>query len=243
MGEYWEIYMKFLEGAPATIFVNAGLALEDNEFKATYPIVGFVKVKLKNPKENGLMDEEEEERLSALEDKLEASMIKFRIGKYTGRITTQGSVTFLFYLQFTYNWQDFLEFAFEDFNDFEVSAGFQDDSEWNFYHNLLYPNVNEWQLINNHKVCDKLKENGDDLLKPRAIEHRIVFDEKIPENFIDAIQKEGFNVMEQEEKRVKFYRKDRPFYYDIDEISLLLIELAKIYSGTYDGWECSVIKS
>ena len=242
MNEYWEIYMKQLEGAAASVLANVGLALEDNEFKATYPIVGFVKVALKNPKENGLIDESEEDELSFLEDKLEASMIKFRIGKYAGRIITQGSVTFLYYLQFTYNWQDFLEYALAEFEDFEISAGFQDDSEWNFYHNLLYPNVDEWQIINNHKVCEKLKESGDDLQTPRAIEHRVVFDVSVPKEFIEAIQNEGFRVMEQEDKSVKFYRKDKPFYYDIDAVTLTLIALSKEHGGMYDGWECSVVK-
>jgi hypothetical protein len=58
-------------------------------------------------------------------------MLKFRIGKYVGRVITNGTVTFLFYMQFTYNWEDFLEFALGEFSHYEISHGFSDDGEWN----------------------------------------------------------------------------------------------------------------
>ena len=41
---------------------------------------------------------------------------------------------------------------------------------------------------------------------------------------------------------VSFYRQDRPFYYDIDTLTLHLIDLSQQYEGQYDGWETSVVK-
>jgi regulator of RNase E activity RraB len=240
--------MKNLEGYPASVLFNAGISIDLEELKSTHKIVAFIKVKLNKPSQKALLSKEEESEISYIEDKLEAAMLKFRIGKYVGRIITQGSVTFIYYLQFTYNWQDFLEYALEKIEGFEIESGYQEDFEWNFYQNLLFPTAKEWQIIQNHKVCDSLKANGDSLEQKRAIEHRIFFsDFNQKEPFLEEVTKEGFEYMEDISHEegfdgVKIYRKDRPFYYDIDEITLYLIDTAQKFTAQYDGWETSVVK-
>jgi len=44
-------------------------------------------------------------------------------------------------------------------------------------------------------------------------------------------------------KGVGFYRLDKPFYHDIDTITLSLIDIAEAHGALYDGWETSVVKS
>ncbi|WP_373032535.1 DUF695 domain-containing protein [Sulfurovum sp.] len=250
MQEYWELYMKNLEGKPASIQFNAGISMDLEEFQYTYPIVAFVKAKLKEPSEHGLLGEHEEPEILFMEDKLEASLIKFRIGKYVGRVISDGYVTFLFYVQFTYNWQDFIEFALEEFESYKISNGHQEDGEWNYYKKLLYPTAKEWQLIQNHKVCDELKEKEDNLYLARAIEHKLFFsngDEKKDE-LVSKLNEKGFKIqleIENEEgvKGFKFYRLDKPFYHDIDKLTLYLIDMLEEYGASYDGWETSIVKS
>jgi regulator of RNase E activity RraB len=249
MQEYWELYMKNLEGYPASVLFNAGISMEMEELKFTHPTVAFVKVMLKEPNENGLLSEAEESEILFLEDKLEAAMIKFRIGKYVGRVITNSSVTFIYYLQFTYNWQDFLEYALEEFESYEITNGFSDDSEWNYYKNLLYPTAKEWQMIQNHKVCKSLSENGDDLNIARAIEHKLYFHNDCKKDaLISKLQKDGFVIqgdIENEDgiKGLSFYRMDKPFYTDIDSLTLNLIDTLEEYGASYDGWETSIVKS
>jgi len=184
-----------------------------------------------------------------MEDKLEAAMIKFRIGKYVGRIISDGYVTFLYYVQFTYNWSDFIEFALNEHTHYEISNGHSEDREWNYYKNLLYPTAKEWQLIQNHKVCDNLREQGDNLHLARAIEHKLFFQsEDKKELLIEALLTKGFKIKDElinEEgvKGVGFYRLDKPFYHDIDTITLSLIDIAEAHGALYDGWETSVVKS
>lgn len=250
MQEYWELYMKNLEGHPASIQFNAGISMDIEEFKYTYPIVAFVKVKLKEPSEHGMLGENEEPEILFMEDKLEASLIKFRIGKYVGRVISDGYVTFLYYVQFTYNWPDFLAFALDEFESYEITNGYQEDSEWNYFQKLLYPTPKEWQLIQNHKVCDVLKTKEDNLHLARAIEHKLFFsngDEKKDE-LISKLDVQGFKIqseIENEEgiRGLKFYRIDKPFYHDIDELTLYLIDLLEAHGASYDGWETSVVKS
>ncbi len=249
MQEYWELYMKNLEGKPASILFNAGISMEVDAIKYIYPQIAFVKVKLKEPNERGLLSEDEQPEIAYLEDKLEASLIKFRIGKYVGRIISDGYVTFLYYLQFTYNWQDFLEYALDEFASYEISSGFQEDAEWNYYQKLLYPTPREWQIIQNHKVCDQLRAKEDNLYLPRAIEHKAFFkDSSQKEPLVEKLEEEGFKVQdslhhEEGHEGISFYRIDKPFYHDIDGLTLWLIDLLESYGAEYDGWETSIVKS
>ena len=250
MQEYWEIYMKNLDGKPASILFNAGISMEVEAIKYIYPQIAFVKVKLKEPNERGLLAESEAPEISYLEDKLEASLIKFRIGKYVGRVISDGYVTFLYYLQFTYNWQDFLAFALEEFAHYEIESGYQDDAEWNYYQHLLYPSAREWQIIQNHKVCDAMQAKEDNLHLPRAIEHKLYFTQnsESKDALLEKLEAEGFKVqkeIENEEgiKGISFYRIDKPFYHDIDALTLHLIDLLETHGASYDGWETSIVKS
>jgi len=249
MQEYWELYMKNLEGKPASILFNAGISMDVEKFRYIYPQIAFVKVKLKEPNDRGLVGQSEEAEIAFLEDKLEASLIKFRIGKYVGRIFSDGYVTFLYYLQFTYNWQDFLNFALDEHTTYEISSGFQEDEGWDYYYNLLYPNVKEWQIIQNHKACDSLKTKGDNLYLARAIEHKAFFGDDVKKNELLAkLEADGFKIQSEIEnengiKGVAFYRMDKPFYNDIDELTLYLIDAFELYGASYDGWETSVVKS
>jgi hypothetical protein len=249
MQEYWELYMKNLEGKPASVLFNAGISMDVEKFKYIYPQIAFVKVKLKEPNERGLVSESEEPEIAFLEDKLEASLIKFRIGKYVGRLFSDGYVTFLYYLQFTYNWQDFLNFALDEHSSYEITSGFQEDEAWGYYYNLLYPNAKEWQIIHNHKACEALKTKEDNLHLARAIEHKAFFDKDVQVDELQAkLEEEGFKVLDEitnEDgiKGIKFYRIDKPFYTDIDELTLYLIDMLESYRASYDGWETSVVKS
>ena len=248
MQEYWEIYMKSLEGKPASILFNAGISMEIEKIQYIYPTIAFIKVKLKEPKENGLLSSQEEPEIMFLEDKLEASLIKFRIGKYVGRIINDGYVTFLYYLQFTYNWQDFLDYALDEHTEYEISTGFQEDSEWNYYKNLLFPNAKEWQIIQNHKVCDALKAKGDTLEIPRIIEHKIFFTNSSQEQkvkLLETLKADRFEKLEDIKsedgvKGVVVFRDDKPFYTDIDELTLKLIDICEEYGASYDGWETKI---
>lgn len=248
MQEYWELYMKNLEGHPATIQFNAGISMELEEIKYSYPTVAFVKAKLKEPTQNGLLSEKEEPEILFMEDKLEASMIKFRIGKYVGRVISDGYVTFLYYVQYTYNWPDFIAYALNEHESYEVTNGYSEDSEWNYYQKLLYPTAKEWQMIQNHKVCDSLRSQGDTLEKARAIEHKIYYQGQSKKDaLLEALNGMGYKITgeimnDEGMSGVTFYRQDRPFYHDIDTITLSLIDLAADHGAAYDGWETSIVK-
>jgi len=251
MQEYWENYFKYIDGILSLVQFNAGISIELDEIKTIYPTIAFVKTTLKEPNKNGFLTKDEEPEILFLEDKLEAALIKFRIGKYVGRIISNGEVTFLYYLQFTYNWNDFLNYALDEFEDYNITQGFSDDINWNYYHKLLYPNSKEWQIIQNHKACDRLQQSGDSLKISRAIEHKLYFDKttKQKDKLIEVLQKDGFKIKKnithptKDVEGLSFYRKDSVEYENIDKLTFYLIDIIEQHEALYDGWESSVIKS
>ena len=82
----------------------------------------------------------------------------------------------------------------------------------------------------------------------RAIEHKAYFgDESKKEEVISKLKEDGFKIQSDISKEgvngICFYRIDKPFYTDIDELTLSLIDTLEAYGAFYDGWETSVVKS
>lgn len=248
MQEYWEIYMKSLEGKPASIQFNAGISMDLEDTKHKYPNVAFVKAKLKEVNDKGLLTKKEEPEILFLEDKLEASLLKFRLGKYVGRIISDGFVTFIYYVPYTYDWNEFIKASINEHKHYEITNGFETDYEWNYYNNLLYPNAKEWQILQNHKVCENLKKAGDKSHIKRMIEHKVYYDTNENKELLQKeLINEGFEIKEDitnedNAKGFVFTREDKPFYNDIDDITLNLIDISEKYEAQYDGWETSVVK-
>lgn len=249
MQEYWESYLKLVDGHKAMVAFNAGVA--DGVPHQEFMYVGFVKVKLKNPTQDGLLSQEESDDISFIEDRIEMESLRWRSGRYIGRIVSNGEVNFIYYLRLDFEWSNTVFSAMKEFSEYIYEYGSRVDMEWEVYQKLLFPTIKEWQIIANHHACDSLKEQEDDLQTPRAIEHKAYFtSEQGREGFIGLIEKEGYRVQKTTEVPfqgktmfgVEFYRIDKAFYYDIDEITLKIIDICSEFDGQYDGWESSLVK-
>ena len=249
MQEYWERYIKPVDGHKAMVSFNASVADFVPDRDLMY--VGFMKLKLHMPREDGLVNDEESNDVGFIEDRLEMESLRYRIGKYIGRIISAGEVTFIYSMKSDFAWQDVVHATMEYFKEYTYEFGSRLDSEWEVYQKLLFPTTREWQIIANHHSCDRLMEQGDTLKKPRAIEHKAYFQSQdAREAFVALIEQEGF--VKQKEIDVpfnaktmfglSFYRADIPFYYDIDTLSMHLIDLCESCKGHYDGWESSLVK-
>jgi hypothetical protein len=249
MQEYWESYVKPIENKKAMVSFNAGMA--DSIPNPEYMYVGFVKIKLNSPKEDGLVNEEESNDVGFIEDRLEMESLRWRSGKYMGRIITQGEVNFIYYLKMDFEWSNTVESAMNHFSEYKYEFGSRTDAEWEVYQKLLFPTTRQWQIIANHHSCDNLIEQGDTLKLSRAIEHKVYFEStQKKDEFIALIQTQGFSKQNEMEVPfngkimygVQFYRKDIPYYYDIDKLTMQIIDMSESLKGMYDGWECSLIK-
>jgi regulator of RNase E activity RraB len=249
MQEYWENYMKPIDGHKAMISFNAGVSDFVPDESMMY--VGFVKVKLKEPKEDGLVSEYESDDINFIEDRLEMESLRYRSGKYIGRIISNGEVNFIYYLRMDFEWYETVASAMKHFSGYEYESGSRLDAQWDVYQKLLFPTIKQWQIIANHHACNNLQNQGDSLKTPRAIEHKVYFiKESDSKEFIEKITSEGFTIQKEstleynskEHFCVHFYRKDSAYYYDIDEITMAIIDIANSCDGQYDGWESSLVK-
>ncbi len=248
MQEYWERYMKPIEGYPAIVSFNAGVA--DNLPDRSMMYVGFVKVRLQYSKENGLIIPEERDDIECIEDRIEMESLRYRSGKYIGRIISQGVVHFIYYLKFDFEWPDTVTAVMQHFPDYSYESGSREDIGWEVYKKLLFPTLKEWQIIINHHACRRLEEQGDNLHVKRAIEHSVYFESTQERTlFSEKIEAEGFHIKKEIEAAddhgkcgLQFYRTDIPYYYDIDALTMQLIDVGVAYGGEYDGWECSLVK-
>ncbi len=249
MQEYWESYIKPVDGHKAIVSFNAGVSDFVPDEQHIY--VGFVKVKLNKPNSEGLVSKDEEDDVKFIEDRIEMESLRWRSGKYIGRIISNGEVNFIYYLKLDFEWSNTVFSAMGEFKDYKYEYGSRLDMEWEVYKKLLFPTIKEWQIIANHHSCDSLKEQGDALITPRAIEHKSYFKNlKDRENFITLITKEGFKEQTQTEVDFRdetmygviYYRIDNAEYYNIDEITIKLIDLSIECNGNYDGWESSLVK-
>jgi len=248
MQEVWESYMKPVDGHAAAVAFNAEVAEQLYDTELT--VMGFVKVGLLSPTAEGFVSDGESDELGFIEDRLEMEALRYRIGKYVGRVLSKGEAHFIFYLKYDFEWPDVVATAMGHFPGYGYEFGSRADPEWEVYRKLLFPTAREGQMIHNHHTCDRLRAAGDNLRLPRAIEHRAYFQTAEQRGaFVSRIEKEGFRVQKEVPPTqesplfgLHFYRIDTPYYYDIDALTLSLIELGEHVDGVYDGWETSLVK-
>ena len=248
MQGYWEEYIKIVDAHPAMISLNVSVSEDGSQEDHGY--VSFVKVKLNTKTEDGFVSKDEIEEITFIEDRLELECLRYRHGQYVGRVISQGSITFIYYLKLDFEWSDTVNGSMSHFENYSFELGSRVDSEWEVYKKLLFPTDTEWQIIHNHHACDELAKAGDNLTMQRAIEHTSYFKNPAEREIFSAfIISENFKILNNIEPSVevpnygiKFYRVDIPFYNNIDTLTLKLIEQSLEYNGQYDGWETSLVK-
>jgi hypothetical protein len=133
--------------------------------------------------------------------------------------------------------------AMKNFPDYRFTIEIKDDPVWEIYRSFLYPPPEELERIGNRRVCDRLRENGDDLTMARAIDHYAYFSNIIAmSEFVQYLRNEGFNILSESlssdgKLRVEFSRSDVP--QQIDDVTFTLFREVSALSGQYDGWGCA----
>ncbi|MFS0644802.1 DUF695 domain-containing protein [Siminovitchia sp. 179-K 8D1 HS] len=250
MSENWEVYFGYIEDRLASVLLDMDIWQEIDTEKFRH--ASCLRVKLKNPNEDGFPMDAEAERLNNMED----DIIECLAGKnfiHVGRVTTDGARDIIFYssqkemddlIDAT---ERFMKPAGYEFDIFEI----EEDETWEFYFEFLYPDLYQQQHMGNRQVIDALVESGDSLTTPRKVEHWLYFENsKMMKRFAKAVKKEGFSI-EQETKdmnedgkyEITISREDRVDFDSINEVTDLLVEISERYEGEYDGWETFVVKA
>ena len=243
----WEPYIGRVNDKLASILVDLGLRLEIPD--STRPWLLWVWLKLKSPRPDGLSDWSEFELLSAIEDRLTQSLSQKCNAILSGSITTLGRREFYYYGANPELLESVVNDTKKTFREYEFEWGSQEDSNWRQYNEVLLPSDEQTECIQNRKVLEVLKKNGDTLTTPRDFSHWAYF--KVPgdrERFKDEIQALGYGIVSQSENPedefvhgICFVRCQLVSQSEIDNAVLELSRIARKFDGSYDGWETQVV--
>lgn len=239
MSENWNFYPLLVDGKPASIFVDLGIARAVPA--AEFPNMAYLRVRMNQPREDGLSSQQEYDTLIALEKDVTETVESGGRSLYVGRKTSSGNRDFYFYT----NDRDIeanLSKAMGNWPAFKFQTGARADNEWSTYWEFLYPSPEDLQKIGNRDVIDQLLENGDQIDRPRKIDHFAAFKTSADrDQFARHILAQGYSVSQTEDDNdkeywIEFDRTDSPD--QIDDITIDLYRNAKAHNGDYDGWGC-----
>lgn len=204
---------------------------------------------MKNPKENGLSSNEEFEILRKIEDKLNIQLCDKDAAINIARITCNSKRVFVYYS--TTSCSEKVKESFEGFQSYKYELHEENDEQWEFYKDVLYPSEEEHQWIKDRSVVAQLERLGDPLSIKRDVHHWIYFKNiEDREKFKIEISKEGYSLVERNNELdvdegsfgLHIVRDDKVDLESINEVTISLLRKAKNFGAKYDGWEARVKK-
>lgn len=245
----WDVYMAQYEKGAGSTIIN--MSLKEKAPFTDLPFLLQINVTLNKCNKDGLPGENEFELLYELSDTMKAVTDVATANKAAGTFSYQCERTDYYYISDTTTIRQLLTDAFEKYYpQYKFSIKLKQDRDWQAYFNFLYPNEVTFEYMQNEKVIVGLQQAGDNLQKPRQVDHWLYFKtEPEREQFIAFATKGKFKIEN------KQFIKDTPLQYqlhisredrvDPDSISNITIELrkkARQLNGDYDGWETFVVK-
>jgi regulator of RNase E activity RraB len=247
MTDDWDFYFLQVDDQPASIYVDLGA-------RAAAPVAGlphmaYVRLRMRDPRDDGLSSREEFDTLVAIEDALSAALVGAGTG-YVGRCTTNGCRDFFYYVADPGDWPARVAACLQAFPAYEHEAGTQPDPDWSTYLSYLHPSDADSQTIQNRRVCEALQSQGDTLSVAREIDHWAYFPAEADRDaFVAEALALGFQLRQSHPPEepgdawcAQVWRADIPAADAIDGITLPLFELAELHGGDYDGWESVVVR-
>lgn len=250
MSDAWEIYYTNVDDAPAAVLFDMGICSTVPD--PDRPILLWMWLQLKSPTEDGFSTEEEEDKLTEIEDAFIDAVELTTQGLFVGRVTTAGQRQFYWYARSAEGFEDSIEEAMQAFDDYEYETGVQEDPDWQQYTDVLYPEPENMHQIHSRHMIDELEEKGDDLTLTRPVDHEASFvSNEGRAGFIKAAEKLGFGNFETAEDdqpedglafAVRFQKSHAVDWETIDQVTFDLFEIADEHEGAYDGWEAAPAK-
>lgn len=242
MSDEWDAYFTHIEGKPASVLLDLGIADE-----APIPglsVMAYITVDFLNPDENGFSGRGEYGRLMQIEDAL-IPAVTHETCLFVGCCTTDGQREFFFYMDNAKGLEERVEAVMARFDEYPWDMGLVEEADWETYFDFLYPDDQGMDTIWNNRTRRNLESRGDDLGAVRPVAHRIEFRSAADRDaFAAEAAAEGFQAANQENDPEQPYgilvrREDAPA--DIDDVTWPLRELAGAHGGVYDGWGCPVV--
>lgn len=244
MSDDWDFYPLRVDDEPASTFVDLGIR-RDAPIKS-HSWMGYLRVAMRRPREDGLSSQEEFDDLIALEDRITAAIAQQGTAVFVGRNTSSGNRGFYFYAVDPAKFEGAARAAMREFPVYEYEIGSREDRDWRTYFEFLHPSDVDLQRIMNRRVRLQLEKHGDNPNNERRIDHLALLPSAAAQStFVQYATREGFAIDSAPAEPnvegkfgVEFSRADRPA--QIDETVIPLFRKAVELGGAYDGWGCNV---
>jgi uncharacterized protein (TIGR01619 family) len=246
----WDNYVISVKEFPVSIVVNLGL--KEKAPVAERPYLVILRTKYSDRDDKGFPGEGSRPELEGMENELEAALTKSNGAIYAGRFTQRGIREFYFYTLDTLDYMRPCNEVMKKYHDFPWLAKALYDKQWANYFEVLFPPDTELEKIENRRMVKYLEGKGDNITRPRKIEHLMFFKTQgNRKKFLETFTMEGFSVTEMPvEKteteefpfRLVMTREDKPEVMNMDAITLQMLQLCKKNNGRYQGWQTYVVK-
>lgn len=244
MTNNWDFYFLQVDDKPASIYVDLGV--HDSAPNPKLPHMAYVRLHMKEPRDDGLSSQTEFDTLIAVEDALKPLVDKET--EYVGRCTTNSCRDFFFYISRPQTWATRVAFVMHAYGDYQYETGTREEPDWSSYLTYLYPSDADIQTIKNRHVCEALEGKGDKLSVPRELDHWAYFpDTDSLNSYVAEAGQLGFKVRaissdgSRNDHCAQLWRIDIPAFNSIDDVTLPLFYLAAKHLGEYDGWESIIV--
>ena len=230
-------YPADVDGAPAAFVVDL-----EQEPRPTHPTRVTVSMNMLEPEPDGLRSEGEMSDL----DVVQAKMTE-RLGRAAGAICVgfydlRGVATFVFYAKKKLTAEEATVIV-ADTHPYESDVQVDQDPEWRFYIDALFPDAYALQGIWNRLIVDELEEHGDQLHEPRDVDHVVTFPSvaaaKKAEKQLLAAHFKIDGLGESDEKgryELAFHRSETLEEGKPDRFSAEILDIVLPLDGEYDGW-------
>jgi uncharacterized protein (TIGR01619 family) len=243
MTDNWNSYALLVDGEPASIFVDIGIARSAP--LPGYDDMAYLRVAMRNARPDGLSSEAEFDDLISLERHVVGEIEAKTPSVYVGRNTSGGTRDFFFFVKDAPAFGSVARSALSNFPAYRFEIGGSRDPQWTTYWNFLYPSAEKLQRMKNRDLLDRLAKRRDRPDIARQIDHFAYFgDEAGRAAFADHVRAQGFSVNQPTAQTagkfpLEFRRSDRPS--DMDDVTIALLRGARQHGGEYDGWACPVV--
>jgi regulator of RNase E activity RraB len=230
----WDFYPCRVDGEPASILINLRFRYEDPAEHNDHVYHAFIRMREAGPQ--GLGTRGEMDRLTPLEDAV-FDRVEQAGAQPVGRLRYQGVWQLSAYGPKELPWAAWIA----ELVGADVEVQCHADPDSNYLNDFLLPDDERLQWIMDRRVCDQLREHGDDASLPRPVEHFLEYENTAPEGLVEAIRELGFDVTDSGDglECVKVHSVELE---TVHEVSMQLSELADRYEAAYSGWGAPVTK-
>lgn len=243
-GDEFDFYPCLVDDAPASIYVNLRHeheALDGADTRYTLAI------RMREPDTHGIGTAGEAAALNLVEEAAIARARELGI-TYVGRVRTRGIWETVLYGPAGH--VTVLEtLVRERAGDRRIEVRSAADPTWSYYRDLLLPDDERRQWMDDRRLVQILREQGDVLVTPRRVDHWAYFASATDRDaFVAAATAAGFALEEAsheadagEQPYGAWVHRTDPIELDhIHDVVMTLVDAARAHRGRYDGWESGI---